>query len=61
MTQNVDAKKIKVPNMSIANERIPKISKDKLNQLMKLYDSARRNDDTTDSPLSDVELDADEN
>lgn len=61
MTQNnMDAKKkSKVPNMSIANERIPKISKDKLNQLLKLYESARsvEDDAASESPLSDVELD----
>lgn len=61
MTQNnMDTKKkSRVPNMSIANERIPKISKDKLNQLLKLYESVRSAEDdaANESPLSDVELD----
>lgn len=62
MSQTVDTKKSKYPNTSVANERIPKISKDKLSQLLKLYESARRaeSDDEAESPLSDVEID-DEN
>lgn len=64
MTQNVGTKKSRAPNISLANERIPKISKDKLNQLLKLYDSARKFDnDSNDAgkeSLSDVEINDEE-
>lgn len=41
----------KTSKSSPVNERIPKISNEKLNQLMKLYDSARNADEEEETTI----------